>query len=151
MYLGFAQDIEAARIFSIYKDPVDACNVLVLTYPGQTVAFDPKSYLNPSKPNCIDLDAQYGTLWPSTMKAALGRSVIKYQEKDPFGIFGSVISMTTQLYVENSDGTKTINGLIGMHYNTTLFERAIDPLIENESLEYHDTFIYWVFSIKQTI
>ena len=39
MYMGFSQDIEAARIFAIYQDPNDSCDVVVMVYPGQTVEF----------------------------------------------------------------------------------------------------------------
>ena len=63
MYMGFSQDIEAARIFAIYQDPNETCDVVVMTYPGQTVEFNATSYPDPDKPDCIDLSLQYGDMW----------------------------------------------------------------------------------------
>ena len=61
--MGFNQDIEASRIFAIYQDPDDSCDVVILTFPGQTVEFDSASYPDPSNPDCIDLELQYGDMW----------------------------------------------------------------------------------------
>ena len=79
-----------------------------MTYPGQTVTFDSSSYLDASNPDCIDLTAQYGTMWTDTV-VNQDPVVQLYYENDPFGILGSLISISTEITVNG-----VTNGVIGM-------------------------------------
>ena len=75
-----------------------------------------------------------------------------YEPEDPFGIFDSLISITTEIHVINPDGDyKELYGIFGMHFDISLFEKTIDPLLENAASDYASNILYWVYSIKQTL
>lgn len=59
-----------------------------------------------------------------------------------------MISITAQIYTVNDLGEQTVFGLFGMNFNLTVFPQTIDPLIENESSDYADNLLYWVFPVK---
>ena len=150
--MGFSQDIEAARIFAIYQDPLDSCDVVVMTYPGQTVEFDEASYPDAAKPSCIDLDLEYGYMWTQTLSGEHNNQVRLYEAVDPFGILESVISITTEIHVIDETGNiNSLYGLFGMHFDIDLFKKTIDPLLENEASDYTSNILYWVYSVKQTL
>ena len=60
-------------------------------------------------------------MWSLTLSGEHGNNIYLYQEEDPFGIYGSIISITTEIHKEDSEGEKTVYGIIGMHFNTTIF------------------------------
>ena len=74
-----------------------------MIYPGQTVEFNSTSYPDPeTKPDCIDFSLQYGDMWTQTTSGTENNNVRLYEEVDPFGILGSVISVTTEIYVTDA-------------------------------------------------
>ena len=81
-----------------------------MTYPGQDVTFADSSYLDPTKPNCIDVEAEYGTMWTNTTsKTTHGDAIINlYQVEDPFGIYDGVLSITTELLVQDEQGIDSL-------------------------------------------
>jgi len=121
MHLGFQQDIQAARIFAIYRNPDDFCDSVVMTYPGQTITFDEASYDDPTDANCLNIEKQYIEAWYHTVEINKLDTVLFNEYVDPFQIYGSVISISTEMYTEGSDGERSVYGLFGMHFNTTLF------------------------------
>ena len=49
----------------------------------------------------------------------------------------------------NPDGDyKELYGIFGMHFDISLFEKTIDPLLENAASDYASNILYWVYSIK---
>ena len=55
------------------------------------------------------------------------------------------------MYSEDLAGERTLHGIIGIHFNITIFEKTIDPLIENENSDYRNNVLYWVYPIRQYV
>ena len=83
MYLGLNKDVYQARVFAIYQDPIDNCNVVVTTFPGQQIDFH--SY---DENGCLNLTAWFGRYWEKTIKDERGQVELESSKNfDPFNIF----------------------------------------------------------------
>ena len=38
-----------------------------------------------------------------------------------------------------------------MHFDISIFEKTIDPLLENEASDYASNIQYWIYSVKGTL
>lgn len=120
-----------------------------MTYPGQTVTFNDTSYDNPSNSNCLNIDKEYYESWVYTVELENLENVVLFNHyTDPFNIYGSVISVTTELYSMTETNEKVTYGMFGIHFNTTLFAQTIDPLLENRQRNYVDGTSYFVYPVR---
>ena len=53
--------------------------------------------------------------------------------------------------VDESGQAENVYGIIGMHFDLSLFEKTIDPLLENEGSDYAQNIQYWIYSVKRTL
>lgn len=103
LYMGPSQDIFLWRYYAIFDlsliDP-NLCGSIVLTYPGQTVYFNP-NYVDAN--GCLDLASQYGELWTRTITRPGLTSLVQYQ-LDPF--FSTTCTVNCTGYVALSTTLK---------------------------------------------
>ena len=84
MYLGLNKNIYQARVFAIYRDPHDECNVVVMTFPGQSIDFGD----NYDDKGCLNMTKFFGRYWDKTINDELGVVELESSRNhDPFCIF----------------------------------------------------------------
>ena len=128
MYLGLNQDIFQARIFAIYVDPDNNCDVVVTTFPGQEIDFGTYEKSN----GCLNITDWYGEQWDKTAKKATRAVNLKTSGPDPFKVFNSTISFTTPIFGE--DNTTAV-GILGIHFQENVFKTLIEPLTNDKTEE----------------
>ena len=115
------------------------------------MTFDEESYNDTEKPNCLDLRIQYSNMWTHSIQMSGGNQTIFNEYGDPFKLYDNIIAVTEEINHAFDDGTINRYALFGIHFNTNIFRRTIDPLLASRERDYVTNVYYWVYPIRQFV
>lgn len=91
-------------------------------------------------------------MWTQTVAGEHNNKVGLYLADDPFGVFGSLLSITTEVHAYDTVGQLSqVYGIMGMHFDIGIFGKTIDPFLLQETTDDGKNVHYWVFPIKQLL